>query len=47
MSLAVAGTTLEQHPFVTRLLQYSDLDPADLKGLEAIIDGELLIRRRG
>src|SRR6185503_13272664 len=47
MSFAAAGTMLEQHPFITRLLQYVDLDLADLKGLEAIIDGELLIRRRG
>ena len=44
---AAAGTILEQHPFVTRLLQYVDLDPADLRSLEAIIDGELSIRRRG
>src|SRR6476661_4957843 len=47
MSFAAAGTMLEQHPFITRLLQYVVLDPADLKGLEAIIDGELLIRRQG
>src|SRR6476659_9287057 len=47
MSFAAAGTMLEHHPFITRLLQYSELDPADLKGLEAIIDGELLVRRWG
>jgi len=47
MSLAAAATRLQQHPFVTRLLQYVDLGPADLKSLEAIIDSELLVRRRG
>jgi CRP-like cAMP-binding protein len=47
MSLAAAVTTLQQHPFITRLLQYVDLDPLDLKSLQAIIDGELLVRRRG
>jgi hypothetical protein len=36
MSLAATSTVLEQHPFVTRLLQFVDLDPADLKGLAAI-----------
>jgi CRP-like cAMP-binding protein len=47
LSLAAAATMMEQHPFVTRLLQYVDLEPADLKGLETIFDGELLVRRRG
>jgi CRP-like cAMP-binding protein len=44
---AAASTILQQHPFVARLLQHVDLDPADLRSLEAIIDGELAIRRRG
>jgi len=47
MSLAAAATTLQQHPFVTRLLQYVDLGSADLKSLQAIIDSDLLVRRRG
>src|SRR5215813_1791959 len=47
MSIAAAATTLQQHPFITRLLQYVDLGPLDLKSLQAIIDGELLVRRRG
>jgi CRP-like cAMP-binding protein len=47
MSLAAAAVTLEQHPFVTRLLRYAELNSADLKGLESIIDGEVLVRRRG
>jgi CRP-like cAMP-binding protein len=47
MSLAAAATTLQQHPFVTRLLQYVDLGFADLNSLQAIIDSDLLVRRRG
>jgi CRP-like cAMP-binding protein len=47
MSVAVIANTLEQHPFVTRLLQYIDLDPGDLKAFEAISEGEMLIKRRG
>lgn len=37
---------MNQHPFVARLLQHVDLDASDLKSLDAIIDGELSIRRR-
>jgi CRP-like cAMP-binding protein len=37
---------LETHPFVMRLRKLVDLKPADLKALDDIIDGELLIRRR-
>ena len=37
---------LDQHPFVARLLQLVDLKAADLKGLDDIIDGELVIRKR-
>jgi CRP-like cAMP-binding protein len=47
MSLAAAKSILEQHPFVTRLSQYVDLDSADLADLVAIIDGDLRIKRRG
>jgi len=36
----------DQHPFVTRLLQHVHLDADDLKGLNAIIEDELSIRRR-
>jgi CRP-like cAMP-binding protein len=35
-----------QHPFVARLSRYVDLATADLDSLDAIIDGELTIRRR-
>jgi len=45
MSLA-AGNVLDRHPFVARLLQHVELSAGDLKGLDAIIDGELSIRRR-
>jgi CRP-like cAMP-binding protein len=47
MSLTAAKSILEQHPFVTRLSQYVDLDSADLADLVAIIDGDLRIKRRG
>src|SRR5262249_50963522 len=36
----------DQHPFVTRLLQHVDLDADDMKGLNAIIEDDLSIRRR-
>jgi CRP-like cAMP-binding protein len=35
-----------QHPFILRLSQHVELSVADLESLEAIIDGELVIRRR-
>ena len=41
MSSATAGNDLDRHPFVVRLLKYVELTPADLKSLDAIIDGEL------
>jgi len=47
MGLAAVVATFDQHPFVVRLLHHIDLDPGDLGNLEAIIDGDLLIRRRG
>ena len=37
---------LDQHPFVARLSQLVDLKAAGLKGLDDIIDGELVIRKR-
>jgi CRP-like cAMP-binding protein len=46
MSLAASRNALDQHPFVTRLLQLVNLTAADLKSLDDIIDGELLIRKR-
>src|SRR5262245_52761555 len=38
--------SLERHPFVARLLQHVKLNAGDLKSFDAIIDGELSIRRR-
>lgn len=46
MGRAATDYALDQHPFVARVAQHVNLDPVDLKSLEAIIDGELLIRRR-
>ena len=46
MNIAVSRNALDQHPFVTRLLRLVELTPADLNSLDAIIDGELLIRKR-
>jgi CRP-like cAMP-binding protein len=37
---------LDAHPFVARLTKLVDLKAADLKALDDIIDGELLIRKR-
>lgn len=47
MGRAAPGYAFDQHPFVARLAQHVTLDPIDLISLEAIIDGELLIQRRG
>jgi CRP-like cAMP-binding protein len=41
-----SGNKLQRHPFIARLVQHVDLTAADLKALDAIIDGDLLIRRR-
>ena len=46
MGIAAAHSALEQHPFVARLLQHITMTAADLKSLDAIIDGELVIRKR-
>src|SRR5690349_15002779 len=46
MAIATTSSTLDQHPFVVRLSHQFDLGAADLKSLDAIIDGELVIRRR-
>jgi CRP-like cAMP-binding protein len=46
MGAATSRNALDQHPFVARLLQLVDLKAADLKGLDDIIDGELVIRKR-
>lgn len=42
----IFGDKLHQHPFIARLSQHVDLTAADLKALDAIIDGDLSIRRR-
>ena len=47
MGRAAPEYAFDQHPFVARLAQHVTLDPVDLISLEAIIDGELLIQRRG
>jgi CRP-like cAMP-binding protein len=46
MALAASRNALDQHPFVARLRQLVELTAADLKSLDDIIDGELLIRKR-
>ena len=46
MGAPASRNALDQHPFVARLLQLVDLKAADLKGLDDIIDGELVIRKR-
>jgi CRP-like cAMP-binding protein len=46
MAAPASRIALNQHPFVARLLQLVDLNAADLKGLDDIIDGELVIRKR-
>ncbi len=46
MDAPASPNALDQHPFVARLLQVVDLKAADLKGLDDITDGELVIRRR-
>jgi CRP-like cAMP-binding protein len=43
---ATSRNALDQHPFVARLQHLIDLKPADLKSLDDIIDGELVIRKR-
>jgi CRP-like cAMP-binding protein len=46
MDMRADGKSPRRHPFVARLLQHVDLDAADLKSFDAIIDGELSIRRK-
>ena len=46
MGAPASRNALDQHPFVARLTQLVDLKTADLKGLDDIIDGELVIRKR-
>lgn len=46
MAKSATGKALDRHPFVARLLQHVDLSAADLDSLDAIIDGELTIRKR-
>jgi len=40
------GNALDRHPFVARLAQLVGLTAGDLKSLDDIIDGELVIRKR-
>jgi CRP-like cAMP-binding protein len=46
MDRLAAHKGLDRHPFVARLLQLVDLNAADLKSFDEIIDGELTIRKR-
>jgi len=46
MDATVSRNDLDRHPFVVRFMQYVALSAADLKSLDAIIDGEITIRRR-
>jgi CRP-like cAMP-binding protein len=46
MGRAAPRNGLDRHPFVARLMQYAALNEADLASLDAIIDGELTIRKR-
>jgi CRP-like cAMP-binding protein len=43
---APRNASLDRHPFIARLLQHVDLDATDLDQLDAVIDGELTIRKR-
>jgi len=43
---AQRNDSLDGHPFIARVLQHIDLDAADLESLDAVIDGELTIRKR-
>jgi len=40
------NASMDRHPFIARLLHHVDLSAADLESLDAIIDGELTIRKR-
>ena len=46
MAVATPRNPQDQYPLIARLLQYANFSAADLKSLDAIIDGELLIRKR-
>ena len=46
MGAHTSSNTLDQHPFVARLLQLVDLKAADLTPFDDVIDGELVIRKR-
>ena len=46
MRAPASRNALDQHPFVARLSRLVDLKAADLKDLDGIIDGELVIRKR-
>jgi CRP-like cAMP-binding protein len=46
MAARAPNDTLDRHPFVARLLQLVDLKPGEIRALDSIIEGELLIRKR-
>jgi CRP-like cAMP-binding protein len=46
MGFAASANAVDRYPFVARLSHYMALSAADLKSLDAIIDGELTIRKR-
>jgi len=46
MGALAAGNGLDQHPFIKRLMRQLELSTADLASLDAIVDSELLIRKR-
>jgi len=46
MGALAAGNGLDQHPFIKRLMRQIELSTADLASLDAIVDSELLIRKR-
>ena len=46
MDATVSRNDLDRHPYVVWVMQYVALSAGDLKSLDAIIDGEITIRRR-
>ena len=46
MDTLTSRNDLDNHPFVARLQHFVELSPVDLRALDAIIDGEITIRRR-
>lgn len=46
MDTLASRNDLDSHPFVARLQHFVELSAVDLRALDAIIDGEIAIRRR-